>query len=110
EGLPEALARAAIRVRDAMRAHPFMVAGTGRLDTELMESTDLLVKGGAEAVFTAGSQEGWGMAIKISDGGQRAVRPVALAALGARGVDVPDAVSTLRGLHGEVVGEIGPLI
>jgi L-asparaginase II len=110
EGLSEEIAGAALRVRDAMRGHPFMVAGTGRLDTELMDTTDLLVKGGAEAVLAAGSQEGWGMALKISDGSERAVRPAALAALAGRGVDVPEAVSTVRGLHGEVVGEIGPLI
>jgi L-asparaginase II len=107
--LPDSLSRAALRIRDAMRAHPFMVAGTGRLDTELMESTDLLVKGGAEAVFASGSQEGWGLVLKISDGAHRAVRPAALAALAGRGVDVPEAVSGLRGLHGETVGEIGPL-
>ena len=99
---------AAGRIRDAMRGHPFMVAGTGRLDTELMDSTDLFVKGGAEAVLAVGSREGWGMALKISDGAERAVRPVALAALGRRGVAVPEAVSNVRGLHGEVVGEIGP--
>jgi L-asparaginase II len=106
--LPDELAGAALRIKDAMREHPFMVAGTGRLDTELMGSTDLLVKGGAEAVLSVGSQEGWGMALKISDGSGRAVRPAALAALGGRGVEVPEAVSTVRGLHGEAVGEIGP--
>ncbi|HJQ29561.1 MAG TPA: asparaginase [Rubrobacter sp.] len=110
ERLSEELAGAAIRVRDAMRWHPFMVAGTERFDTELMDSTNLLVKGGAESVLAVGSREGWGMALKISDGSERAVRPAALAALGGRGVDVPDAVSTVRGLHGEVVGEIGPWI
>jgi L-asparaginase II len=110
EGLSEELAGAALRVRDAMRGHPFMVAGTGRFDTELMDSTDLLVKGGAEAVLAAGSHEAWGMALKISDGAERAVRPVALAALDGRGVEVHGAVSAVRGLHGETVGEIGPLI
>ena len=99
-----------MRIRDAMREHPFMVAGTGRFDTELMGSTDLLVKGGAEAVLAVGSQEGWGMALKISDGAVRAVRPAALAALGGMGVEVPEVVSDVRGLHGEKVGEIRPLI
>ena len=108
EGLSGENSVAARRIRDAMRGHPFMVAGTGRLDTELMDSTDLFVKGGAEAVLAVGSREGWGMALKISDGAERAVRPVALAALGRRGVAVPEAVSNVRGLHGEVVGEIGP--
>jgi L-asparaginase II len=86
-----------------------MVAGTGRFDTDLMVSTDLLVKGGAEAVLAAGSQDGWGMVLKISDGSVRAVRPAALAALGGMGVEVPEAVSDVRGLHDEKVGEIRPL-
>ena len=100
---------AALRIRDAMRAHPFMVAGTGRFDTRLMERTDLLVKGAAEAVFAVGSPEGWGLALKISDGSERAVRPAALAALGGRGIEMEDEDYALRGLHGEAVGEIGPL-
>jgi L-asparaginase II len=108
--LTDELASAALRIGGAMREHPFMVAGTGRFDTELMESTDLLVKGGAEAVLAVGSQEGWGMALKVSDGADRAMRPAALAALGGMGVEVPEAVSDVRGLHGEKVGEIRPLI
>ena len=93
-----------------MRAHPFMVAGTGRFDTELMERTRLLVKGGAEAVLAVGNPEGWGMALKISDGSHRAVRPAALAALDHMGVEVGEGDTAVRGLHGEEVGEIGPLI
>jgi L-asparaginase II len=110
EVLPDELAGAAMRIGEAMREHHFMVAGTGRFDTELMDSTDLLVKGGAEAVLAVGSPEGWGMALKISDGSERAVHPAALAALGSMGVEVPEAVSSVRGLHGETVGEIEPLI
>lgn len=107
--IPDELALSALRISEAMREHPFMVAGTGRFDTELMESADLLVKGGAEAVLAVGSQDGWGMALKVSDGAVRAVRPAALAALGGMGVQVPEAVSDVRGLHGEKVGEIWPL-
>jgi L-asparaginase II len=109
KGLPDKLALAALRIGGAMRDHPFMVAGTGRFDTELMDSTDLLVKGGAEAVLALGSREGWGMALKVSDGAVRAVRPAALAALSGMGVEVPEAVSDVLGLHGEKVGEIQPL-
>ena len=108
--LPDHLVGAAIRIRDAMRSHPFMVAGTGRFDTELMERTHLLVKGGAEAVLAVGDPEGWGMALKISDGAHRAVRPAALAALEHMGVRVGDGETLVRGLHGETVGAIGPLI
>ena len=109
KALSDDLAFAALRIGGAMRDHPFMVAGTGRFDTELMESTNLLVKGGAEAVLAVGSQEGWGMALKVSDGATRAVRPATLAALSGMGVEVPEAVSDVRGLHGEKVGEIQPL-
>ena len=110
EGLSDGLAGAALRIRDAMRAHPFMVAGTGRFDTELMGLTDLLVKGGAEGVLAAGNPQGWGMALKVSDGSQRAVRPAALATLSGMGMEVDRESSTMRGLHGEEVGEIQPLI
>jgi L-asparaginase II len=110
EELPDQLAGAALRIRDAMRAHPSMVAGTERFDTELMEQTHLLVKGGAEAVLAVGNFEGWGMALKISDGSQRAVRPVALAALEHMGVRMGEGDSIVRGLHGEEVGEIEALI
>jgi L-asparaginase II len=109
-GLPDELVDAALRIRDAMRAHPFMVAGTGRFDTRLMERTNLLVKGGAEAGLAVGNPQGWGMALKISDGSERAVRPVGLAALDHMGVEVGAGDSIVRGLHGEEVGEIVPLI
>ncbi len=112
KGLSDEIAAAAGRIRHAMRAHPFMVAGTGRLDTEVMEATDLVCKSGAEGVFAAGGPDGWGLALKTSDGGGRAVRPAAVAALGSRGVEVlvnGQESRATRGLHGEVVGEIGPL-
>ena len=38
------------------------------------------------------------------------LRPAALAALDHMGVEVEDGGSIVRGLHGEEVGEIGPLI
>ena len=112
EGFPEDLSEALRRVRGAMRAHPYMVAGTGRFDTRLMEATDLVAKSGAEGVFAAGSPEGWGLALKISDGASRALRPAALAILARRGVDVPDTPRSrpVRDLHGEAVGRIVTLL
>jgi L-asparaginase II len=109
--LPDDLAAAAERVGVAMREHPYMVGGTERFDTVVMCSTELVCKSGAEIVFGAGSPHGWGLALKVSDGGARALRPAALAALSRRGVEVPDEPesSRVRDLHGEVVGEKGPL-
>ncbi len=111
EELSDEVAGAAERLRRAMRAHPFMVAGTGRFDTEVMGATDLVCKSGAEGVFAAGSTEGWGLAVKISDGGGRAGRPAAVAALGRRGVEAfGDEAGPKHDLHGGVVGEIGPFV
>lgn len=111
ENLPDDLADAAGRVRRAMREHPYMVAGTGRLDTAVMNGTRLVTKVGAEAVFAAGSPEGWGMAIKVSDGAGRALRPAALAALTRRGTELPDEpeAAPVLNLHGDMAGTIVPL-
>ncbi len=113
EGLPYDLNGAMRKVRDAMRAHPYMVAGTGRFDTKLMRTTNLVAKGGAEGVFACGSgaEPGWGLALKISDGAGRAVAPAALAALARRGVEVPAEMARfpVTNLRGETVGEVTPL-
>lgn len=110
EELTAEMVAAAERVREAMRAYPFVVAGTGRLDTRLMESSDLIAKSGAEAVFAAGSPAGWGFALKVSDGARRAVAPAATFLLERRGAPVSAEVSPVENLHGEVVGKVTPLL
>jgi L-asparaginase II len=112
ENLSDDLAGAARRVRRAMQEHPYMVAGTARLDTAVMRGTDLIAKSGAEGVFVAGSPDGWGLALKISDGTTRAVCPAALAALTHRGVEVPEMSESrpVHDLHGASVGSIEPLL
>src|SRR5699024_5362470 len=77
------------RVAAAMRAHPFLVAGTGRDATEAMQSVPgLIAKDGAEGVYAAALPDGRAVALKVSDGASRP-RPVllgaALRALGERG-------------------------
>jgi L-asparaginase II len=111
DNLPGRLAEAAGEVRQVMREHPYMVAGTERFDTAVMGGTDLVSKSGAEAVYGAGSPEGWGLALKISDGGSRALRPAALTILARQGVDVPGASTSepLRNLRGEAAGTVLPL-
>jgi L-asparaginase II len=109
ENLPDDVSKAALRLRDAMRNHPFMVSGTGGFDTEAMEKTDLVAKGGADGVWAAGSGEGWGLAVKISDGAGRAVRPASVAALARRGIEFGEGTFPVRDLHGEEVGEMAPI-
>jgi L-asparaginase II len=79
------------QVADAMRAHPEMVGGTGREDTRLMRAfPGLLVKGGAEGVHCAALPDGRCVAVKITDGGDRARMPVLVGALRSLGVGVDD--------------------
>ncbi|WP_231950897.1 asparaginase [Allokutzneria albata] len=78
------------RVADAMRAHPHLVAGTGREDTLLMNAVPgLLCKAGAEGVHAAALPDGRAVALKIADGAQRARMPVIVGALRALGVSTP---------------------
>jgi len=72
------------RLADAMTRHPEMVSGEGRSDLVLMRAGrgDWVTKIGAEGVQAMGFREaGIGVAIKIGDGGKRALAPVIAAVL-----------------------------
>ncbi|WP_324751874.1 asparaginase [Roseovarius sp. Pro17] len=65
---------AAARLRDAMIAHPALVAGEGRACTELMRACKepVALKTGAEAFFIAIIPgRGLGIALKVADGADR---------------------------------------
>jgi len=73
--LPAERREAALRIRAAMAAHPFLVGGTNRFSTAIMEAAGAraVVKGGAEGVYGAMLPEaGLGIALKIDDGAGRA--------------------------------------
>jgi L-asparaginase II len=76
---------AAVRlIRDAMLAHPQVVAGSKRFDTVLMNVTKgrILAKIGAEAVYCLASvPDGLGVSFKIDDGSYRAITPAGIAIL-----------------------------
>lgn len=75
-------------VASAMRSHPDMVGGEGRDVTELMRRIPgLLAKDGFEGVQLVGLPDGRAIAVKISDGGDRARMPVTVHALSALDVD-----------------------
>jgi L-asparaginase II len=61
------------RIVKAVRAHPFMVAGTGRFDTEIMQNVPrLFIKVGAEGVYCGCiPHAGLGFALKVDDGSTR---------------------------------------
>jgi L-asparaginase II len=75
-------------VVSAMIGHPHLVAGEGRDVTAVMRAfPGLLAKDGFEGVQLVALPDGRTIAIKISDGGDRARMPVAAEALRFLGVD-----------------------
>jgi L-asparaginase II len=97
-------------VADAMRAHPWLVAGTGREDTDLMGAiSGLLVKGGADGVHVAALPGAGAVALKLDDGGERGRTPALAAGLLRLGVSAevlsPWLTTPVSGGDG-VVGEI----
>lgn len=71
-------------IRDAMIAHPQIVAGSKRFDTVLMNITKgrIMAKIGTEAVYCLASvPDGIGITFKIDDGSFRAVAPAGIAIL-----------------------------
>jgi len=83
-GLAADHARAARRLRAAVAKAPFMVAGTGRFDTRVMERLGerVFCKVGAEGVYCAALPErGLGVAIKVDDGNTARAAEVVMAAV-----------------------------
>ena len=119
-GLREGHARAAQRLRRAIANAPFMVAGSGRFDTRVMQQLGERVccKVGAEGVFCAALPDrGLGVAIKIDDGNNARAAEVAMAAviescLRLSGLDAETLHSLshprLRNWNGIGVGQLRP--
>lgn len=86
-------AQAATRLRNAMMAHPVLVAGEGRACTDLMRAASgkAAVKTGAEGVFCAILPDAeLGIAIKIDDGATRGSHAAVAALLVRYGAVPPD--------------------
>ena len=96
---PKARRDACARIRTAMIAEPFMVAGTGRFCTRAIEALAgrALVKTGAEGVYCAVLPDArLGIAIKIDDGARRAAEFVTARLLKRLGVVDDEAAHQLR--------------
>lgn len=96
------------RVTQAMRAHPELIRGPLAADTMLMQTQPgWTAKGGAEGILCAVSPEGLGLALKVEDGAQRAIRSALAAFLARLGID-PGQLGAVpvESSRGEVVGEI----
>ena len=93
-------------VLDASRAYPEMVAGKGRLTTQMIEAVPgLYMKDGAEAVEVASMPDGRTLVFKVSDGSLRPFRVLVHAGLKRLGIDSPyEAENVLGG--DRVIGAI----
>jgi L-asparaginase II len=109
----------ASRVVGAMTTRPFLVGGTERFDSVLIEATRgrVLAKVGAEGMHSAAVLDaGLGIAVKVEDGAQRAQHPALLRLLqrlGALSESVTPALEEflrrpVRNTRGETVGEVAP--
>ncbi len=107
------------RVKSALAAHPFLVAGSKRMCSEIMSrhAPQVFVKVGAEGFYTAMLPErGLGVAIKIDDGNVRGAEVVLGVVLQKLGVLDNDAAKDLEqyirpsisNSRGEVVGRAEP--
>ncbi len=105
------------RIVHAMRTRPFLVGGTDRFDSVLIEETEgrAVAKIGAEGVHSvAVPEQGIGFAVKVDDGAQRAQFPAVIRILQIFDVlpaQLPPRLDEfyhrhVRNTRGEVVGEI----
>jgi L-asparaginase II len=86
------------RIIEAVRKFPFMVAGTGRFDTKLMEAVPrVLVKTGAEGVYCGCiPHANIGIALKCDDGAGRAAETAMAALLSSLDVWTAEEKATLQ--------------
>lgn len=98
----------------AMTAHPELTSSPGREPLRLMQGTDgrLLAKEGAEGVLcVAAPADGWGLALKVEDGGRRAVGPAVMAVLAHADLLAPDEAAALADLAApDIVGTTGDTV
>ena len=119
---PEASAR---RILAAMTAHPFLVAGTGRLCTDLMGALpgSIVAKVGAEGIYSAAlPRVGLGIALKVEDGDTRSsglallevLRQLSAELMAATPLDLSapslahHGKQPIRNTRGAVTGEVRP--
>ncbi len=109
-GLGKARGAAAEKLRQSMVAHPDLVAADGWSTTDLMRAMNngTAIKYGAEAVYTVILPErGLGLALKISDGAERAADTAVAALLVRLGVADADHPLVQRWLQPVLRSRVG---
>lgn len=108
---------ACLKLTKIMGENPKLIAGSGRFTTILAEQlgTRVVAKDGSEGVFCVGlPEQGLGIAVKIEDGGARALAPVTLRILDRLGVLTKEDKIALdshyhpqiKNFRNEIIGEI----
>lgn len=105
-GSPEELsntrAEACRKIISAITENAYHLAGTDRFDTRLIQVTQgkLIGKMGAEGVYAISVPSlGWGIAIKVDDGAERALYPTAMETLTQLGLLNHDQQLELANFH-----------
>jgi L-asparaginase II len=107
------------RLMDAALSHPEMIAGDERVCTDIMRALEkkVFAKTGAEGGYALSLMEkGWGVAIKIEDGSNRALSPAVIETLSQLCMLSADEAMRLQPYHRtplynhrkEMVGEVKP--
>ena len=122
--LSPSVASSVSRIRTAIVQNPLMLSGEGRVDTCITSEChgEVLVKSGAEGVMAASIPAlGYGLAVKIDDGAQRAATAVManlllqilqkhrIATANAIGALTGRARFRLRNWNGTTVGLVEPV-
>ncbi len=116
--LENSLRELAKRSREAMLAHPFLVAGTGRFCTRVMSrfGKQVICKTGAEGVYCAAFPElGLGLALKCHDGARRASEMMLGGVMQHLGLlndsqDMDFVHSALTNHNGYTIGELRSIV
>jgi L-asparaginase II len=114
------LSAAMAAVATACLAHPRLIAGDGRLCTDIMEALPqrVIAKTGAEGGYAmALVAAGLGLALKVSDGHVRGLNPTAIECLAQLELLNPEAATKLAAYHRptvknhrrEIIGQVRPV-
>jgi L-asparaginase II len=118
DSAPDEFGPSLARIAEAMAAHPVLIAGAGRFNTDLVAALGdrLAAKTGAEGSIGVGLKgRGLGISIKVSDGNSRALTSVVTALLHGLGLLVDDAgrafhtrflTPAVTNARGERVGQV----
>ena len=89
--------RAVETITKAMNTHPYMVAGSGRVDTLLLQDENIIAKGGFKGVYCFGlKKERLGIAFKVLDGSEEEWGYIAESILEQIGYGNKDTIDRLR--------------